>query len=74
MLEKLLSLNLSMKKDRLYQLLLNKMHEVSLVPPQTIGPFTFIYKMIVPVFKVNPLKSFVFISLFFSFLKVSIIF
>ena len=43
-----------MKEDKAYQLLLAKMQEVSSVPPQSFGPFTPIYKIVVPYFKFYP--------------------
>lgn len=46
-----------MKNGKTYQLLVAKMREVSVVPPQTIGPFTNTYKRIVPFFKFSPWRS-----------------
>jgi hypothetical protein len=43
------------------------MHEVAVVPPQQVGPFTPLYKRIVPWFKYFPLKSAVIVALFVSF-------
>lgn len=51
-----------MRKDKTYQLLLEKMHEVAVVPPQTIGPFTGMYKKVVPFLKFSPWKSMAAIS------------
>lgn len=43
-----------------------KMHEVAVVPPQQIGPFTLLYKRIVPWFKFYPLKGALVVALFAS--------
>ena len=43
-----------MKNDKFYQELVLKMHEVAVVPPQEVGPFTYMYKCIVPHFKFYP--------------------
>lgn len=53
-----------MKNDKTYQLLLDKMHEVALVSPQTVGPFTGIYKRVVPFFKYYPWRMTALISFF----------
>lgn len=53
-----------MKQDKFYQILIAKMHEVAVLPPQTVGPFTPIYKRVVPRFKVYPWKSIAVLSLF----------
>ena len=53
-----------MKNEKLYELLVSKMHEVSMLPPQTVGPLTPLYKRIVPYFKVSPWKSIALVSLF----------
>ncbi|MBI3380208.1 hypothetical protein HY029_05635 [Candidatus Gottesmanbacteria bacterium] len=53
-----------MKDGKTYQLMVAKMREVSLVPPQTIGPFTGVYKRIVPFFKFSPWRSAALISFF----------
>lgn len=55
-----------MKEDKLYQLLVTKMREVSSLPPQQMGPFTTIYKRVVPHLKFYPWKSIIFISFFFT--------
>jgi len=52
-----------MKEDKIYKLLVSKMQEIALVPPQTIGSFTPLYKKIVPRFKYYPWKSALIISL-----------
>lgn len=43
-----------MKEDKLYQLLVSKMHEVAVVPPQRMGPLTPIYKKLVLRLKFYP--------------------
>jgi hypothetical protein len=43
-------------------MLVTKMQEVAVVPPQTVGPFTGIYKRIVPSLKVAPWRSVVLTS------------
>jgi len=53
-----------MKNDEFYKQLVAKMEEISLVPPQTIGPFTGVYKRIVPQFKVYPWRSALFLAFF----------
>lgn len=50
-------LNSNTEKDKTYEILLSKMQEIALVPPQTVGPFTPIYKKIVPLFKFYPVRS-----------------
>ena len=57
-----------MKNDKLYDLLVAKMHEVMVVPPQTVGPLTPIYKKVVPQFKYFPFKALLPISLFAIFM------
>lgn len=60
-----------MKEDRFYQLLIDKMHEVSIVPPQTFGPLTHLYKKLAARLKFSPWQSaFVVsvISVFFLYL------
>ncbi len=46
-----------MTSDKTYQLLVAKMHEVTIIPTQTVGPLTDVYKKIVPFFKIYPWKS-----------------
>ena len=46
-----------MKNDILYQHLVDKMREVAALPPQEAGPFTYLYKSVVPRFKTKPWKS-----------------
>jgi hypothetical protein len=46
-----------MKKDRLYENLVTKMHEVAIVPPQQLGVFTPIYKKSVSFLKISPWKT-----------------
>lgn len=43
-----------MKSDALYQKFVQKWDEVTELPPQTVGPFTPVYKRTVPFFKVAP--------------------
>lgn len=57
-----------MKKDKLYQLLVSRMQEAAVVPPQNVGPFTYLYKRIVPRFKVKPWFGAGVISLISTFL------
>lgn len=45
-----------MKEDKLYQELVAKMTEVSLVSPQQVGPFTGVYKRVTPYVKKKPLR------------------
>lgn len=52
-----------MKNEDLYQLLVTKMNEVTIVPPQSVGPFTFWYKRLVPRLKFYPWKSTLVLSL-----------
>lgn len=46
-----------MRNPSTYQLLVAKMQEVSVVPPQTVGPFTGAYKRIVPFLKFAPWRA-----------------
>lgn len=57
-----------MKKDKLYHLLVSRMQEAAVVPPQNLGSFTYLYKRIVPQFKVRPWFGAGVISLIFTFL------
>jgi len=57
-----------MKNEKIYQLLVEKMREMSVVPPQEVGLFTGVYKKIVPYLKVNPWKSAFLISFLSTFL------
>lgn len=52
-----------MNRDKTYELLLNKMHEVTVVPSQQLGGLTPLYKKIVPFFKFYPWRSAFIISL-----------
>lgn len=52
--------------DKLYLLLKLKMEEMAVVPPQSLGPFTFLYKKIVPYFKFYPWRTAIFVSVVFS--------
>lgn len=56
-----------MKKDKTYSLLLAKMHEVTILPPQDVGLLTPLYKKVVPQFKFYPLKSAIVLSLILVF-------
>lgn len=51
------------KDDIYYQKLVKKMTEVSVVSPQTVGPFTFIYKKMTPHLKIRPWKALSFTSI-----------
>lgn len=44
--------------DHTYQLLVSKMHEVSSLAPQSVGPFSPIYHFVVPYFKRAPWRMF----------------
>ena len=57
-----------MRSDKLYRSLVAKMQEVTVVPPQTVGPLTSIYKRIALQFKVNPWKTALIVSLSISLL------
>ena len=46
-----------MSTKQTYQILLAKMYEVSELPTQKVGPFTYIYKTLVPYFKFSPWRS-----------------
>ncbi|MBI4991038.1 hypothetical protein HZB96_02995 [Candidatus Gottesmanbacteria bacterium] len=50
------------KNDKTYKLMVSKMHEVAAVPTQNLGPFTFIYKKLIPYFKFSPWRSAAIIS------------
>lgn len=52
-----------MKQDKTYDILVAKMHEVAIVPPQTMGPLTGLYKKIIPMFKFYPVRSLSIVSL-----------
>lgn len=55
-----------MKNEQTYRLLVAKMHEVAMVSPQTIGPFTPLYKRVVPFLKFSPWRSTILISMLTS--------
>lgn len=55
------------RQDKTYQLLVAKMHEVVSIPPQDLGPFTFMYKRLVPYFKFYPWRITGAISILFAF-------
>lgn len=42
------------------------MHEIAIVSPQTIGPFTHLYKKVVPFLKYSPWRSALLISILTS--------
>lgn len=46
-----------MNDEKLYQLLVQRMQEVAVVPPQTVGPLTPLYKRVVPQLKWQPWRS-----------------
>jgi len=54
-----------MKNDKFYRELVLKMHEVSVVPPQTVGPFTPVYKIVAGKLKFFPFKVIVPLSFLF---------
>ena len=54
-----------MKNDKLFAKLVVKMHQVSVVPPQTVGPFTPLYKKISVQLKYFPFRALLPLSLFF---------
>jgi hypothetical protein len=56
-----------MKKDELYNKLVIKMHEASIVPPQDVGIFTPFYKRIVPQLKLYPWKMAIILSIIAGF-------
>ncbi|MBI4130253.1 hypothetical protein HY468_02980 [Candidatus Roizmanbacteria bacterium] len=43
-----------MNTDKSYQQLVTKMHEISSLTPQTVGPLTPLYRRIIPYFKEDP--------------------
>jgi hypothetical protein len=57
-----------MKKDKLYHLLVSKMQEASVVPPQEVGIFTPFYKKIVPQLKIYPWKLAIIFSIISAFM------
>lgn len=56
-----------MKNDKFYQVLVSKMQEVAVVPPQSVGPLTPFYKMVVPQLKYSPWRSMSVISILLAF-------
>lgn len=46
-----------MTNDALYQLMKQRMQEVAVVPPQTVGPLTPLYKRVIPQLKSQPWRS-----------------
>ncbi|OGG20198.1 hypothetical protein A3D03_01240 [Candidatus Gottesmanbacteria bacterium RIFCSPHIGHO2_02_FULL_40_13] len=57
-----------MNNKKTYQLLVDKMREVAVIPTQEMGFLTPYYKKIVPRFKHSPWKSAIILSSFFAFL------
>ncbi len=57
-----------MNNKKTYQALVDKMHEVAVIPTQEVGFLTPIYKKIVPRFKYSPWKSAIILSSFFTLL------
>lgn len=60
-----------MKNDKFYPILVSKMNQLAAVPPQTVGPFTPLYKKLTSQFKVFPFKSLLlvsFLSVIFAYL------
>lgn len=55
-----------MKNDKFYQLLVSKMEEVAVMPPQSVGPLTPFYKMVVPQLKYSPWRSMSILSMLAS--------
>lgn len=43
-----------MYDEKMYRLLVARMQEMAVVPPQTVGPFTGLYKRIIPQLKWHP--------------------
>lgn len=52
-----------MHTDKTYQMLIQKMHEVSTLPQQTMGPLTPLYRVVIPYAKEAPWRWFVLGSL-----------
>jgi len=48
----------SRHEDRTYEALLAKMHEVSSLTPQSVGPFSPAYHQVIPYFKRAPWRMF----------------
>ena len=57
-----------MNNKKTYQLLVDKMREVAVIPTQEVGFLTPYYKKLVPRFKYSPWKSAIILSYFFAFL------
>lgn len=55
-----------MKSDPLYQKFMQKWDEVTELPPQTIGPFTPMFKRTAPYFKVAPWRVLIPLSFLFA--------
>ena len=48
-----------MEQDNFYNQLVEKMREVSSLSPQTVGPFTPLYRRVIPLVKYDPWRVFV---------------
>lgn len=57
-----------MKNDKTYEMLRLKMNEIAVVPPQTLGPLTSLYKSIIPQFKFYPWRMAFLLSTLASFI------
>ncbi|OGG03902.1 hypothetical protein A2W14_05535 [Candidatus Gottesmanbacteria bacterium RBG_16_37_8] len=60
-----------MKNDYFYQRLVDKMQQMAVIPPQTVGPLTPLYKRLVPQFKFFPFKILIpasFVAIIFAYL------
>lgn len=55
-----------MKSDKTYDLLVAKMNELAVVPPQELGPLTPVYKKTTSFFKNQPVKITFLLAAFFS--------
>ena len=54
------------KEDKLYNLLVTRMQEMAIVPPQNVGPFTTLYKRLTSELKWYPVRSVTVISFLIS--------
>jgi hypothetical protein len=55
-----------MRNDKLYNQLVAKMHQVAVVPPQTVGPLTPIYKKLAVRLKFTPWRYTVVLAFLFT--------
>lgn len=55
-----------MNNDKLYQNFYKKWEEVTALPPQTVGPFTPLYKRTIPLFKIAPWRVLIPIAVFLT--------